>query len=311
MGKIYSIRRPVGLFAALAAAAALVLVIGVNAPAQTPTEVTGDPEADGWAFQGHSLDAGVFVAGTGAFAYDIYTAAFTLDSGSDLVGGGWEPGDEIVAIGGVIDPADSNPNLTHSVRIVSKFSAGNDGWSAGGTGSFSGAGGDGALLLATRGPLSPSGNTEHLNPFASGSRAATALGPGVIHEIPILQRMENGIVNTDAGTEAGKFIYLAAGPDFVDTFTGETAPLLSSWQVFANVTMLGLTHTPVPKVGDRAVQSLQRSTGVFTDGLGIIEALAPQDAQTADECKKGGWEAFGFRNQGLCIQFVNTGRDSR
>lgn len=30
-----------------------------------------------------------------------------------------------------------------------------------------------------------------------------------------------------------------------------------------------------------------------------------------DECKKGGHADFGFRNQGLCIQFVNTGKDSR
>ena len=35
------------------------------------------------------------------------------------------------------------------------------------------------------------------------------------------------------------------------------------------------------------------------------------DVQTKDECKKGGWATYGFRNQGLCIQFVNTGRDSR
>jgi hypothetical protein len=30
-----------------------------------------------------------------------------------------------------------------------------------------------------------------------------------------------------------------------------------------------------------------------------------------DDCKNGRWEEFGFRNQGQCIQFVNTGRDSR
>ena len=35
------------------------------------------------------------------------------------------------------------------------------------------------------------------------------------------------------------------------------------------------------------------------------------DPEDKNECKKGGWEAFGFRNQGLCIQFVNTGKDSR
>jgi hypothetical protein len=30
-----------------------------------------------------------------------------------------------------------------------------------------------------------------------------------------------------------------------------------------------------------------------------------------DNCKNAGWSAFGFRNQGLCIQYVNTGKDSR
>lgn len=30
-----------------------------------------------------------------------------------------------------------------------------------------------------------------------------------------------------------------------------------------------------------------------------------------DDCKNGGYAAFGFRNQGLCIQYVNTGKDSR
>lgn len=32
---------------------------------------------------------------------------------------------------------------------------------------------------------------------------------------------------------------------------------------------------------------------------------------TKAQCKNGGWQSFGFRNQGLCIQFVNTGKDSR
>ncbi len=35
------------------------------------------------------------------------------------------------------------------------------------------------------------------------------------------------------------------------------------------------------------------------------------DAQTKADCKDGGWVAYGFDNQGLCIQFVNTGKDSR
>ena len=27
-----------------------------------------------------------------------------------------------------------------------------------------------------------------------------------------------------------------------------------------------------------------------------------------DQCKKDGWKAFGFKNQGDCIKFVNTGK---
>ena len=30
-----------------------------------------------------------------------------------------------------------------------------------------------------------------------------------------------------------------------------------------------------------------------------------------DDCKNGGWADYGFRNQGQCIRFVNTGEDSR
>lgn len=35
------------------------------------------------------------------------------------------------------------------------------------------------------------------------------------------------------------------------------------------------------------------------------------DPVEKDECKAGGWEAFGFKNQGQCVRFVNTGKDSR
>lgn len=38
---------------------------------------------------------------------------------------------------------------------------------------------------------------------------------------------------------------------------------------------------------------------------------AKEDVATKEDCKNGGWEAFGFRNQGLCIRFVETGKDSR
>jgi hypothetical protein len=35
------------------------------------------------------------------------------------------------------------------------------------------------------------------------------------------------------------------------------------------------------------------------------------DPLTKDACKDGGWEIFGFRNQGQCVRFIETGEDSR
>ncbi len=35
------------------------------------------------------------------------------------------------------------------------------------------------------------------------------------------------------------------------------------------------------------------------------------DAQSKADCRDGGFAAFGFENQGQCIRFVNTGKDSR
>lgn len=32
---------------------------------------------------------------------------------------------------------------------------------------------------------------------------------------------------------------------------------------------------------------------------------------TRDDCRNGGWESFGFKNQGQCIRMVETGKDSR
>ena len=47
--------------------------------------------------------------------------------------------------------------------------------------------------------------------------------------------------------------------------------------------------------------------GTFTVDL----PEGPVDPATKDDCKNGGWMAYGFQNQGQCILFVETGQDSR
>ncbi len=37
----------------------------------------------------------------------------------------------------------------------------------------------------------------------------------------------------------------------------------------------------------------------------------PSGPEARAECMRGGWDDFGFRNQGQCVRYVNTGMDSR
>jgi hypothetical protein len=49
----------------------------------------------------------------------------------------------------------------------------------------------------------------------------------------------------------------------------------------------------------------------FTDATGLVMKFISANPRTAEECKDGGWERFGFKNQGQCVRFVQTGKDSR
>ena len=59
------------------------------------------------------------------------------------------------------------------------------------------------------------------------------------------------------------------------------------------------------------------TTATFNEPGGLVMKLvspvppAPVDPANIDECKKGGWSDFNFRNQGQCVRFVETGFDSR
>jgi hypothetical protein len=41
------------------------------------------------------------------------------------------------------------------------------------------------------------------------------------------------------------------------------------------------------------------------------KCLPQPDPESKSDCKDGGWQQFGFRNQGQCIRFASTGKDSR
>jgi len=62
---------------------------------------------------------------------------------------------------------------------------------------------------------------------------------------------------------------------------------------------------PTEDAGDENLRATQNFT---------LEAPADPEPETPDSklaCMKGGWEDFGFKNQGQCVRFVETGKDSR
>ena len=52
-------------------------------------------------------------------------------------------------------------------------------------------------------------------------------------------------------------------------------------------------------------------SGASNVGYDLNISPAAADPQNKDQCKDGGWESYGFANQGQCVRYVQTGKDSR
>src|SRR5262249_37020415 len=90
------------------------------------------------------------------------------------------------------------------------------------------------------------------------------------------------------------------------------SPIDPAFEAFAQ-DFLGSTNTGLDlliefatAVGPTLLQNLAAFDAI---GEKVFTVLA--QPQTKDDCKNGGWKNFpglGFKNQGLCIAFVNTGQ---
>jgi hypothetical protein len=72
----------------------------------------------------------------------------------------------------------------------------------------------------------------------------------------------------------------------------------------------GCTTSKVYALNSNAITGFREAGGLV---MKLVSPLppAPDDPTTHEECFKGGWSEFEFRNQGQCIRFVETGEDSR
>jgi len=66
------------------------------------------------------------------------------------------------------------------------------------------------------------------------------------------------------------------------------------------------------EAGDNVISlTSDRDDGTETVTITCEEDPTPEDPETIQDCQGGGWQDYGFANQGQCIHFVNTGEDSR
>lgn len=64
-------------------------------------------------------------------------------------------------------------------------------------------------------------------------------------------------------------------------------------------------------VADLSTGTIVADLPDLADDLHVLTFVGSNDPQTKDDCKKGGWESYSFRNQGQCVRYVETGKDSR
>ena len=318
---------------------------GITAHLSTlSNDVSGDPVADNWVFSGNSMENGVYVRGDLNVSYDIYTTTFLVDNpevfdisdhtvdeesfyynyyagvpSSNLwdpsaVERQWEAGHTVVAVGGKFTDITAeeagwdeftgnevNAELAGNMRYQAKFGTEDATWAASnvapddGDGSGStGDGGNATFLVRTSGWLDLPGDEDQ------------SIGAKHSGEIMGLQQT-NHIIGTDGSVNA----------DVVRLIWNwnEEAGYVDSWQILLNTTLvaedLGEGDYMLTGEGDPVVTTVQKAGGPITDGFVMVAAPEVAEPGARDDCRDGGYEDYGFKNQGQCIRYVNTGQDSR
>ncbi len=245
--------------------------------------VTGDPSADaGWAWMGHSLENGVYAAGSANYGFHVYSAGFTIQSGSNLeISDGnlsWLAGDTVVGVGGrfeSITAADAgwtafSGNSVNALlsstgpRLQVKFGTANAAWA---TSSTAPGGGDGLSGSSLGGGRVQVRTSSYFSPDTASS------GEGYTwddHSGQLLVLDKEGHiawdgVSTQPDKRAARMIWI----------WDEIAQHVVSWELLLNVSLLDRI-APVdftgllPSIGDQAILTVQDGNSSYTNALVMI-----------------------------------------
>lgn len=104
-------------------------------------------------------------------------------------------------------------------------------------------------------------------------------------------------------------------PGTADEYTGQTineGPCAG--EDFGKV--YNKTHVPANSEKTVTVEAAHKVTAMLRRGpeqhhyiCGVT--FYPEQPDSKGDCKGGGWDDYHFKNQGQCIRYVNTGKDSR
>ncbi len=291
----------------IAFAATLALIICSSLSAQAAT-ITGNPVNDGWTKGGNSLANGTYIRGEGTFSFDIYSAAFTVEAGSnlDIAAGSysWLPGDQIVGLGGKFVTTDAttagwsafqpnpyipsngdgvavNDDVSSSSRPVAKFGTSTSNFTPSTTAPFQDGNGNGSLSA----PDGHGGDGAILARITSNRNSGGAGQLGLPDRVDRYDAVGNLILSTSSSAQVtdANFRNVAR---LMYTWSNEfAAGHIGTWQFVINVSLLERVYpyNAYPQPGDQANMSVQRGDNRFTDGLAAIPqaAVVPEPASLA------------------------------
>lgn len=83
------------------------------------------------------------------------------------------------------------------------------------------------------------------------------------------------------------------------------------WGPYYNLTSVPANSTKQVTVEAANKVEAQAVLGPEQNYYTCWKTFYPEQPETKGDCKSGGWEDYQFKNQGQCIRYVNTGKDSR
>lgn len=258
-------------YLAAVVATVAVALLSMTAPTSSAASVSGNPVSDGWTLGGHSMINGDYVRGSANYGFNMYSAAISIASGSNLEiadgANSWLTGDTVIGVGGTFENITAgaagwagftgngvNQILGNETKLIAKFGSPTANFSAStiapdagnGAGSTSNAG-TGGVFMRTSGWNSLSSN------------AAWIAGDGVLQPIESSSHISRNGGSIDR--HVGRMIW-----DW-----DNANEVVTGWQLLLNTSLMdrldpGMASS-TPVAGGQTIMSVQFHDSVYTDAL--------------------------------------------